>query len=110
MRYGVPARRGLRVTTDTGQHGVITCDGMHVRVRIDGEKHSGRWHPFSLDYGDGITIAARQAHDNARIEAWNDRLNGRITDEEYRERMALPLVPDLMARLEASLSEARDVA
>lgn len=108
MRYGVPVKRGMRVTTETGEHGTVTCgDGMHVRVRLDGEKHSGRWHPFSLDYGDGITIDARQAHDNVRVDAWNDWLNGRITDDEYRERMAVRLPqPDLMAALEESLSTA----
>ncbi len=94
--YGVPARRGLRVTTETGEQGVITSGaGAHVRVRLDGQKHSAPWHPNSLDYGDGITPAARTAHRNARIAAWNDRLNGRITAEEYRERMSVPLVPEV---------------
>jgi hypothetical protein len=93
-KYGVPAKRGTRVTTETGKTGVVTSgDGAHVRVRLDGEKHSGSWHPLSLDYGDGITIAAREAHRNARIDAWNDRLNGRITFAEYRERMSRPLEP-----------------
>ena len=44
-KYRVPARRGMRVTVD-GKSGVITCgDGQYLRVRLDGEKRSGRWHP-----------------------------------------------------------------
>jgi hypothetical protein len=92
-KYSVPVKRGMRVRTEEGRDGVVTCgDGAHVRVRIDGERRSGIYHPLSLDYGDGITPAQRLAHHNARIEAWNDRLNQRITVEEYRERMTRPLV------------------
>lgn len=43
--YGVPARRGMRVTCD-GKPGTLTTgDGAHIRVRLDGEKHSGNYHP-----------------------------------------------------------------
>ncbi len=92
-KYGVPVKRGMRVGTYRGE-GVVTCgNGAHIRVRIDGEKNSGSHHPLALDYFDGITPDERLAHHNARIEVWNDRLNGRITDEEYAERMARPLSP-----------------
>ncbi len=50
-KYGVPAKRGMRVTAD-GKPGVITCgDGQYLRIRLDGEKRSGRWHPtWRIDY------------------------------------------------------------
>lgn len=53
--YGVPARRGMRVVAD-GKPGVITSGaGEHIRIRLDGEKHSGHWHPtWHIDYLDGI--------------------------------------------------------
>lgn len=52
--YGVPAKRGARVVAD-GKPGRITSgDGAHIRVRLDGEKHSRPWHPtWRLDYLDG---------------------------------------------------------
>lgn len=80
--YGVPVKRGQRVTHE-GDQGVVTCgDGAHVRVRFDGEKFSRPCHPLSLDYGDGIEPGDRLAERNARIEAWNDRLNGRARADE----------------------------
>ena len=43
--YGVPAKRGMRVTCD-GKPGTLTCgDGAHIRVRLDGENRSEKWHP-----------------------------------------------------------------
>jgi hypothetical protein len=90
-RYGVPARRGRRVIA-YGKPGVITCgDGHHVRVRLDGDTRSGRYHPLDVDYLDGITPQARLDHHNARIDAWNDRLNRRISYDEYAHRMSRPL-------------------
>jgi hypothetical protein len=90
--YGVPVKRGQRVLHDSREWGVVTSgDGARVRVRFDGERHSSPCHPLSLDYGDGVSPADRLALQNARIDVWNDRLNGRITAEEYRERMASPL-------------------
>lgn len=42
----VPARRGMRVICD-GKPGVITGNyGDAIRVRLDGEKRSGLWHPW----------------------------------------------------------------
>ncbi len=51
--YGVPAKRGGRVeytpcegSTDAPARGTITgTSGPHLRVRLDGEKRSGRYHP-----------------------------------------------------------------
>ena len=47
--YGVPAKRGGRVEYRGGaeiQTGTITgSDGHYLRIRIDGEKHSGNYHP-----------------------------------------------------------------
>lgn len=45
--YGVPARRGMRVTVG-GRDGTITSGkGAHVRIRLDGETHTGSYHPTS---------------------------------------------------------------
>lgn len=56
-RYGVPARRAMRVTAD-GSPGVITSGaGKYIRVRLDGAKHSFPWHPtwnmvYHTEHGD----------------------------------------------------------
>lgn len=92
--YGVPVEVGQRVVHEGKRAGVVVTPehlDQYVHVRFDGEDWTSRCHPLSLDYGDGITREERQAHANARIDAWNDHLNGRITDDEYRERMARPL-------------------
>lgn len=55
--YGVPAKRGGRVKY-TGssrrgpEFGTITgANGAHVRIRIDGEKLAGNYHPtYALEY------------------------------------------------------------
>jgi hypothetical protein len=49
--YGVPAKRGLRVTVD-GRPGVITRGyGGRIRVRFDGERRSVKCHPtWRVDY------------------------------------------------------------
>ena len=50
-RYGIIIRRFGRVRTVSGDYGTITCaqDG-YVRVRLDGERRSGRYHPKELVY------------------------------------------------------------
>jgi hypothetical protein len=76
-KYGVPVKRGQRVRVNMGRggEGAVTCgDGAHVRVRLDGEKRSGRYHPLDLDYGDGVAPDDRLAAHNAAIDAWNERL------------------------------------
>lgn len=49
--YGVPAKKGMRVTAD-GKPGVITgYTGASIRIRLDGEKHSAPWHPtWRMEY------------------------------------------------------------
>ncbi len=43
--YGVPVARGRRVLFD-GKPGVVTSgSGAHIRVRLDGAKHSVPCHP-----------------------------------------------------------------
>ena len=43
--YGVPAYKGMRVSV-YGKEGVITGgDGSYICVRVDGQKHSGNYHP-----------------------------------------------------------------
>lgn len=45
QRYGVPAKRGMRVTVD-GKPGRITSGaGHYIRVRFDGETFSSFCHP-----------------------------------------------------------------
>lgn len=47
--YGVSARRGRRIVYNGGFNphgGVITgSDGLRLRIRLDGEKRSRRFHP-----------------------------------------------------------------
>jgi hypothetical protein len=58
--YSVPARRRMRVIAEGLGPGVITGGaGAHIRVRLDGEKHSAPHHPLSLDYLDGVDPADR---------------------------------------------------
>lgn len=43
--YGVPAKRGGRVTYK-GKPGMITgSSGQYLRIRIDGQKATRRYHP-----------------------------------------------------------------
>jgi hypothetical protein len=98
--YNVPVEIGQRVVHEGRRAGVVVTPeqrDQYVHVRFDGETWASRCHPLSLDYGDGISPAARTAHQNARIDTWNDRLNNRIGDEEYRERMNRPLVAEEVA-------------
>jgi len=56
--YGVPAKKGMRVTYRS-KAGVITgASGPHVRVRLDGEKSDGCYHPTDLMYIPGIVFKA----------------------------------------------------
>lgn len=43
-QYGVPAKRGMRVTVD-GRSGTITSADHALRVRFDGERHPVSAHP-----------------------------------------------------------------
>jgi hypothetical protein len=77
LTYGVPAKRGQRVRVNKGRGatGTVTCgDGAHVRVRLDGERRSGRYHPLDLDYFDGVEPQDRLDEHNAAIDAWNAQL------------------------------------
>ena len=45
-RYRVPVKRGVRVRVFDGREGRVTSGaGNYIRVRLDGEKRSGYWHP-----------------------------------------------------------------
>lgn len=55
--YGVPAKRGMRVEYMSGRdyelmQGVIVGSrGAHLRIRLDGARHSGLFHPtYNLVY------------------------------------------------------------
>ena len=57
--YGVPAKRGGRIEhTYNGRFGTITGSrGARLRIKLDGDNHSGSYHPtWELRY-----IAASQA-------------------------------------------------
>lgn len=74
-RYGVPAKRGARVVADGKPGTIVAARGGHLRIRLDGEKRTGSWHPtWNMDYGDGIDWGARY---DARVEAFNRALNAR---------------------------------
>jgi hypothetical protein len=88
--YGIPARRGVRVTYrgwPEPMSGRLTyCDGQYVWLRTDDGKKVGPLHPTSaMDYGDGRDYTAEC---NAIIAIRNDWINERITTEECRLRCA----------------------
>lgn len=59
--YGVPARRGLRVTVD-GRPGVITRATHYVFVRFDGLRFSRPCHPtWRIDYAPLVPSSAPAA-------------------------------------------------
>lgn len=45
--YGVPARRGMRVTVDGGRYQgeIVSFPDAYLGVRLDGEKTTSRFHP-----------------------------------------------------------------
>lgn len=62
--YGVPAKRGGRVrytpcegSKDRPQLGTITSAvDQYLRVRLDGERHAGRYHPtWQIEYLDEVS-------------------------------------------------------
>ncbi len=65
--YKVPARRGARVEY-TGesepQQGTITSsEGARIRVRMDGEKHTGIYHPtWCMSYLPAGAQAEKETH------------------------------------------------
>jgi hypothetical protein len=93
--YGVPVEVGQRVIHGRDHGTVIGGDGARVSVLFDGEKHPAPCHPLSLDYGDGTSPGDRLAQRNARIDIWNDRLSGRITQREYAERWVAAAIPSM---------------
>lgn len=94
--YGVPAKRGARIV----YHGykqpipgtVISCDGSHIYIRRDDTgRRFGPLHPtWRIDWGDGLDHSKMC---DARIDVWNEWLNGRIDKAEYlRQLAALPTI------------------
>lgn len=48
--YGVPAKRGALVEYK-GKKGKVTgTNGPHVKVRLEGERHAGCYHPTDLKW------------------------------------------------------------
>lgn len=49
--YGVPAKRGMRITVDGRPATIVGFDGARLRIRRDGEKHIVNAHPtWRVDY------------------------------------------------------------
>lgn len=49
--YGVPAKRGMRVIAAGKPGTIVGFDGPHLRIRLDGEKYAGNWHPtWRIEY------------------------------------------------------------
>lgn len=50
--YKVPAKRGMRIIFEGKRRGVITgAKGCYLRIRLDGGKHSGNYHPtWEIEY------------------------------------------------------------
>lgn len=68
-RYGVPAKRGARVVADGKPGTIVAARGGHLRIRLDGERHTGSWHPlWKMDYGDGVDHGGIY---DGRVEAFN---------------------------------------
>lgn len=54
--YNVPAKVGMRVGTEKGKGYILgSTAGVHLRVRIDGEKKSRYFHPNTIDYPEATT-------------------------------------------------------
>lgn len=48
--YGVPAKRGAKIEYN-GKPGTVTgTHGPHVKVRLEGQKHSNCYHPTDLKW------------------------------------------------------------
>lgn len=49
--YKVPAKRGMRVVANGKPGTIIGFSGAHLRIRLDGEKYAGNWHPtWRIEY------------------------------------------------------------
>lgn len=59
--YGVPAKRGARVTVN-GKQGVITGSvGAYIRVKFDGDSYSKQCHPdWRVKYSDALDEARQR--------------------------------------------------
>jgi hypothetical protein len=54
--YRVPAKRGMRIVADGKPGTIVGFDGAHLRVRLDGEKHIGNWHPtWRIEYPEAVS-------------------------------------------------------
>jgi hypothetical protein len=64
---GVPAKRGMRVRY-WGSQGlrlgtIRSARGGYLRIRLDGDKHSGNFHPtWALDYLDDDGVVLKETH------------------------------------------------
>lgn len=49
--YGVPAKRGMRVTVDGRPGLIVSFPGQYIGVRFDGEQFTSRCHPtWEVEY------------------------------------------------------------
>ena len=53
--YGVPAKRGMRVTVDGKPGVIVSFPNQYLGVRLDGERRTVRCHPtWRVDYPIGV--------------------------------------------------------
>lgn len=79
--YGVPARRGMRVTFRWRPvSGYLSfCNGQYLWLKTDSDEKIGPIHPTDLDYGDGHDYFATI---NAVTKIRNEWLNGSLSGPE----------------------------
>jgi uncharacterized membrane protein YfhO len=79
-RYGVPAKRGMKVIYD-GEHEVIkSAKGGYIKVRFDELRFPKNIPPLELDYILPNGIKTFSNIYNARIMAFNKCLNSEIDE------------------------------
>lgn len=59
QHYGVPAKRGMRITIDGRPATIVGFAGARLRIRRDGEKRTAIAHPtWRVDYNPKLSEAA----------------------------------------------------
>ena len=54
--FKVPAVRGMRVVADGKPGTIVSFPGAYLGIRLDGERHVGRYHPtWRIDYPAAVT-------------------------------------------------------
>lgn len=74
-RYGVPAKRGMKVKFEGRPATITSGRGHHFYLRFEGEHcPQGPFHPlWEIDYLDGVDYGAKY---DARVESFNRAMAG----------------------------------